>query len=69
MNFIGVFLDRTSRSPWKIRQVADPQMPFRIHVTLPDELDQLLQTHRDYPFEIVKDLKGWIDLDEQGMNI
>jgi hypothetical protein len=64
MDFSGSFVDKSGRI-LQIRRLDDPKMPFRIQITLPAELDHLLQTHRDYPFEIRDELKGWIDQDEQ----
>jgi hypothetical protein len=63
MNYRGQYVDQARRTIG-IRQVTDSDMPFRIRVTLPDELDAKLRAHPDYPFEIEDELKGWICHDE-----
>ena len=59
MDYCGVFADEFGRV-LQIRRVDDSRMPFRIRVVLPDKLDLLLRSDRDYPFEIVNELIGWI---------
>ncbi len=64
MNYSGVFADGRGRT-LEIRPVNDPNRPFRISVTLPEEIDHDLSSHPDHPFEIADELKGWICQDKR----
>jgi hypothetical protein len=64
MNYIGIFEDNDRRMI-TIRRVDDPQMPFRIRITLPEQIKRALRQHPDYPFEITDELKGCICRDDK----